>query len=41
MKNAVTPNIDLGLDAGAKQFRLMLDRAIKAENDDEGLKATA
>jgi vanillate O-demethylase monooxygenase subunit len=31
MKNPVTPHIDLGLDAGAKAFRLMLDRAIKAE----------
>ncbi len=34
MKNAKTPNIDLGLDAGAKSFRLMLDRAIKAEQPD-------
>ena len=32
MKNAVTPHIDLGLDAGAKTFRLMLDRAIHAES---------
>ena len=32
MKHAKTPYIDLGLDAGAKQFRLMLDRAIAAEN---------
>lgn len=31
MKNPRTPHIDLGLDAGAKQFRLMLDRAIAAE----------
>ena len=31
MKHARTPNIDLGLDAGAKTFRVMLDRAIKAE----------
>ena len=31
MKHAQTPHIDLGLDAGAKQFRLMLDRAIEAE----------
>ncbi len=31
MKDLITPNIDLGLDAGAKQFRLMLSRAIKAE----------
>ena len=31
MKNPATPHIDLGLDAGAKQFRLMLDRAIAAE----------
>ena len=34
MKNAKTPNLDLGLDAGAKAFRLMLDRAITAENPD-------
>ena len=32
MKNATTPHIDMGLDAGAKTFRLMLDRAIKNEN---------
>lgn len=32
MKNATTSNIDLGLDAGAKQFRRVLDRAIEAEN---------
>ena len=32
MKQMKTPNIDLGLDAGAKQFRMMLDRAIEAEN---------
>lgn len=31
MKHRKTPFIDLGLDAGAKQFRLMLDRAIDAE----------
>lgn len=31
MKNATTPHIDLGLDAGAKQFRRILDRAIEAE----------
>ena len=31
MKHAKTPYIDLGLDAGAKTFRLMLDRAIQAE----------
>lgn len=31
MKNPKTPAIDLGLDAGAKQFRQMLDRAIAAE----------
>jgi len=31
MKDPATPFIDLGLDAGAKQFRLMLDRAIAAE----------
>ena len=35
MKNKKTPNIDLGLDAGAKQFRLMLDRAIEAEDAPE------
>ena len=34
MKHATTPYIDLGLDAGAKTFRLMLDRAIKAESTD-------
>jgi len=34
MKEMKTPNIDLGLDAGAKQFRLKLDRAIKAEATD-------
>jgi len=32
MKDPKTPYIDLGLDAGAKQFRLHLSRAIKAEN---------
>lgn len=31
MKHATTPHIDLGLDAGAKSFRQMLDRAIAAE----------
>ena len=31
MKEQTTPNIDLGLDAGAKQFRAMLRRAIEAE----------
>jgi len=31
MKHAQTPHIDLGLDAGAKSFRLMLSRAINAE----------
>lgn len=31
MKNPATPFIDLGLDAGAKQFRLKLSRAIEAE----------
>ena len=31
MKNPVTPYIDLGLDAGAKTFRLMVDRVIAAE----------
>ncbi|QBY01368.1 aromatic ring-hydroxylating dioxygenase subunit alpha [Rhodophyticola sp. CCM32] len=35
MKHKVTPNIDLGLDAGAKTFRLGLDRAIGAENKSE------
>ena len=35
MKDLVTPNIDLGLDAGAKQFRRMLNREIQA---DEALK---
>lgn len=33
MKHAKSPNIDLGLDAGAKQFRLMLDRKIAAETN--------
>ena len=32
MKDKKTPNIDLGLDAGAKQFRLMLKRLIDEEN---------
>lgn len=31
MKAARTPHIDLGLDAGAKSFRVMLKRAIEAE----------
>ncbi|MCC6006526.1 MAG: aromatic ring-hydroxylating dioxygenase subunit alpha [Rhodobacteraceae bacterium] len=31
MKTAKTPHIDLGLDAGAKSFRRMLERAIAAE----------
>ncbi|PIV75949.1 MAG: (2Fe-2S)-binding protein [Rhodobacteraceae bacterium CG17_big_fil_post_rev_8_21_14_2_50_65_11] len=31
MKHPATPHIDLGLDAGAKAFRLMLDRAIAEE----------
>lgn len=31
MKHATTPHIDLGLDAGAKTFRLGLSKAIKAE----------
>lgn len=33
MKNRTTAYIDLGLDAGAKTFRLGLDRAIAAENE--------
>ncbi|WP_371169333.1 Rieske 2Fe-2S domain-containing protein [Aliiroseovarius sp. 2305UL8-7] len=33
MKHAKTPYIDLGLDAGAKQFRRILDRAIEAEGN--------
>lgn len=32
MESKSTPNIDLGLDAGAKLFRLALDRQIAAEN---------
>ncbi|NVO58438.1 aromatic ring-hydroxylating dioxygenase subunit alpha [Rhodobacteraceae bacterium B1Z28] len=32
MKHAKTPHIDLGLDAGAKQFRRVLGRAIEAES---------
>ncbi len=32
MKHRRTPSIDLGLDAGARQFRLMLGRAIEAES---------
>jgi len=35
MKDPLTPNIDLGLDAGAKQFRRMLNREIQT---DEALK---
>ena len=31
MKNPTSPHIDLGLDAGAKTFRLMVDRVIAAE----------
>jgi vanillate O-demethylase monooxygenase subunit len=31
MKGMTGSNVDLGLDAGAKTFRLMLDRAITAE----------
>ncbi len=31
MENAATPYIDLGLDAGAKLFRRLLDREIEAE----------
>ena len=31
MENPATPNIDLGLDAGAKQFRRMLSRKIEKE----------
>ncbi|MEM1428226.1 MAG: aromatic ring-hydroxylating dioxygenase subunit alpha [Pseudomonadota bacterium] len=31
MKYAVTPHIDLGLDAGAKRFRLKMNRLIEAE----------
>ncbi|GGH31183.1 vanillate O-demethylase monooxygenase subunit [Cribrihabitans marinus] len=38
MKTPATPHIDLGLDAGAKQFRLMLERAIAAEG--QGAPAT-
>ena len=33
MKNPATPNIDLGLDSGAKQFRLMLQRKIREERE--------
>lgn len=35
MKNKATPSLDLGLDAGAKLFRLHLDRLIKAEQPAE------
>ncbi len=31
MKNPATPNIDLGLDSGAKQFRIMLNHKIEEE----------
>ena len=34
MANKTTPNLDLGLDAGAKLFRLQLQRLIKAEQSD-------
>ncbi|MFZ8869348.1 MAG: hypothetical protein ACO2YK_12370, partial [Paracoccaceae bacterium] len=33
MDNMVTPNIDLGLDAGAKLFRLKLQRMIDQEQN--------
>ena len=33
MKNPATPNIDLGLDSGAKQFRMLLNRKIEEEQD--------
>ena len=33
MKNPATPNIDLGLDAGAKRFRMLLRRKIEEEQD--------
>lgn len=39
MKHARTPHIDLGLDAGAKHFRLHLSRAIRAENPDRAAQA--
>ena len=35
MKIKRTPNIDLGLDAGAKQFRLMLKKRIDSEKTSE------
>lgn len=35
MKKMATPNIDLGLDAGAKLFRQLLSRKIKAEQETE------
>ena len=33
MENMITPNIDLGLDAGAKLFRLKLQRMIDQEQN--------
>jgi vanillate O-demethylase monooxygenase subunit len=33
MKNPATMNIDLGLDSGAKQFRMLLKRKIEEEQD--------
>jgi len=36
MKNATTPHLDLGLDAGAKLFRLHLQRLIDAEAAEAG-----
>ena len=35
MKSPATPFIDLGLDTGAKLFRLMLSRRIEAEQEAE------
>ncbi len=37
MKNSATPHIDLGLDAGAKLFRLHLSRLIEKERDQSQL----
>ncbi len=34
MKRSETPHIDLGLDAGARLFRLRIDRALAAEQSD-------
>ena len=34
MDAMITPNIDLGLDLGAKTFRLKLQRMIEAEQAD-------